>query len=282
MTFSRALEALRRNFGLVLVPVLLDLFSLFMVFFLLGEGVGRIPPDQFRVKFALPTVPPSIANVTEIDFWRLDLGVGGWEVLDRLGGAGLQVFFLLVISFLVGSFATGGFLGLLKEGLAGRKATVQGFLPHGRYFWKRFILLQLLLALVFVVSLIFLLPLIIFTRALGALLIALAFLAVAALLIFVEYALVDEDLEILPALDRSVHTVAGNFRPVLLHILGVAAINFLASFLVNAMGQFSLLPAILVYAPVGTYGVLVLYCLYRDLHGEDEEPLEITVVDYQQ
>ena len=135
---------------------------------------------------------------------------------------------------------------------------MQGFLTHGRYFWKRFILLQLLLALVFIVSLIFLLPLIIFTRALGALLIALAFLAVAALLIFVEYALVDEDLEILPALDRSVHTVAGNFRPVLLHILGVAAINFLASFLVNAM-QFSLLPAILSTLRWGLRG-LVLYC----------------------
>jgi len=89
LAFSRALEALRRNFGLVLVPVLSDLFSFLLVFFLLGGGVGRIPPDQLGVKFALPTIPPSISDVTEIDFLRLDFGAGGLEVLDRLGGTGV-------------------------------------------------------------------------------------------------------------------------------------------------------------------------------------------------
>ncbi len=269
MAFSQALEALRRNFGLVLVPVLMDLLSLLMVLFLLGEWVGRIPPDQFRVKFAIPTVPPSISNVTEINFLRLDFSAsaGGWEVIDRIVGTGGPFLLMLVISFLVGSLVTGGFLGLLKDGLVGIKATVQGFFAHGRYFWKRLLLLQLLLVLVLILSLVFLMPLIFIARALGAILIALAFLAAAVLLVFVEYALVEEDLEILPALDRSVRTVAANFGPVLLHILGVAAINLLASFIVNAMGQFSLLLAVLVYAPVGTFGVMVLYCLYRDLHG---------------
>ncbi|HHY36771.1 MAG TPA: hypothetical protein GX518_03685 [Firmicutes bacterium] len=272
MAFSRALEALRRNFGLVLVPVLSDLFSFLLVFFLLGGGVGRIPPDQLGVKFALPTIPPSISDVTEIDFLRLDFGAGGLEVLDRLGGTGVPIFLLLlVISFLVDSFVTGAFLGLLKDGLAGTRATMQGFFAWGRYFWKRFILLHLLLALVLVLAFVFLVPLLLFIPVLGGLLITLAFLVVAALLVFVEYALVEEDLEILPALEGSVRTVAANFRPVLLHILGVAAINLLASFLVNVIGRFSLLPAILLYAPVGTYGVFVLYCLYRELHSGGQE-----------
>ena len=284
MLFNDSIERIRSNPKILIIPLLYNLFL--YIYFLMGDF--KLTRD-FNLSFTLPSIPPQITQVIEVELPRLQE-----LILGRLGLPGELTYeelinfftipntFYLVISLLIlgmiASFIQSGFLGLIKADFRGNKATLSGFMDNARYFFIRLFLTKLLyfVAALLIISLI----MVIFLTGgsaesphltniggilliMGALLVG--FLIIILLLVFHEFSIVEDDTGVFDGIRRSYITVKTNLIKTIKNLFLVALMMAIVGMLTQLVAMLSLLLSIFIYIPVGTLGVYVIYALYRQL-----------------
>ncbi len=182
---------LSRNLLLVAIPLLFDLLSFFLGLFLHGFSGGSKMTLKVNLTVGLPSVSELLdrtlmANGVHIDLHGLSLT--GLALL-------LPLLFLLFSAFL-----QGGFIGLLHDVAAGRRATLDRFFRHATHFFARFLVIQLVLIVgVLLAGTVLMLLLGLF----GVLLFMISFLCMRILFVYFEFTVVADDISLGEALRRS-------------------------------------------------------------------------------
>ncbi|OWZ84657.1 hypothetical protein [Natranaerobius trueperi] len=298
MVLKDALKQLQKNYKVIAIPLIIDILLLMIIYLpLIFKGVRDIDigKDPFNFKiFTSVSIPPSITDVMDINFsvneiTNFNLGEYNLNMFDSfiLSGAIIiiVVIFFILLGFVATSLVKAGFLGTIKDGFNNApKASFNRFTVNAKLHFWNILKYQLMLTGVILLGILFMIILIFtsisffdvlnFTSILSfvlgfglfMLLILLVILILTILLVFTPYAIVDDNLPPIKAIVTSFKTVKRYLWVVLLHLLIIWLLTIVASIIVNIVGSVSIIVATLVFTPIGTYLIFIIYQLYRKLN----------------
>jgi len=220
---NRAFTALGKNISLVIVPVIMDLASLFLGL----VTAGFVGESSVEFKFTLNVGVPSIANVLE------QKSMAGGLDFNLAGGSGSEgiALLLFLVFFIAGAFVEAGFIGQVYELAKTKSPSVQSFLDYANRFWLRFLGLRLLILAVSFFGAFFS----ILFGFIGFLTFLILFTVLRIQYIYWEFTLLSEDLALMEALRLS-RQHYNNRTPELAGVLvAILVVNFLASLVFNML-----------------------------------------------
>ena len=236
---NRAFTTIRHNLSLIVAPVLLDIFALFLG--LVTTGFWGEP--QLAFKFLIDVGVPSISNILQQNV--LAGGVDISEVIESDG----SVLLVMLVFFFLGALIEGGFIGSIYEMALGEPPTVAKFISYAKKYWGRFLMLRLLISVVLFLGIIVAASLALF----GLLAFTIAYIVFRIKYIYWEFTIVAEDLGVIDAFRRSNQHFklrALEFSSVIILML---AVNFLAGLVFNLFwNPIVLFLGIFIYAYFGT------------------------------
>jgi len=305
MVLKQALTSFQNNPKIAVVPVLLDLGAILLVFLILASvfpGIVDVDlsQDSFHVGLAFPSIPPSVSDVLEGEWVITGVDEGAlvdWAMYRVQEPADALPYIppligLILVGVALGVFFEAGFLGSLKDGYRQHKQITPVFFIENakKYFWNllkyRLLILGVIVALFLLVILFFyavsrsadpfaFLNLLPFLRVI-ALLLLLGAIVFAFFLIFVPYAIVDENLPLFKAMFASFDAVKSAIGKVILHLLALTGIFLGVSIVINGVALLSVFIAIILYAPAGCFGIYTLYLLFCRIREERRRVKEET------
>lgn len=274
-------DKIKNNPKILAVPLIFNLL-LYAYFHFVGFSLT----GSFNFSLTLPSIPPEITQVVEVKLPRfqemalemlnLSPSLTYEQFLEALSLENIIYITAFIAAFsLLRSFIQGGFLGLIKNDFGGYKASFNGFLHNGRYFLIRLFLTQMLYFLLITVFIVLLVGVVATSDPMFALrgglffalgITVLALLIIVLLLVFHEYAIVENDTGVLDGIRRSYITVKTNVVETLKYLLVVAVIMLIGGAITQLVAGISLVLAIVIFVPVGTVGIYIIYELYRYLN----------------
>lgn len=260
---NRSFSLLRRNLGLILVPVIMDIIAFFTGLL----AVGFFGEPSFQLKLFLTVGVPSIGDILENNF----LAGGNINLTGTPEAAGIAV--LLFLIFLVlSAFIEAGFIGLLYETARNEVSpSVSNFAGYAKRFGLRFLGLRLLIFIVTLVGFVF--GLLLFF--VGVIAFMIIFIILRIKYIYWEFTIVAEDLGILEAFQRSRELYDQRSPELANIIIKILAANFLFGLALNFLWMpIILFIGIFLYAYVATGLQLELMLSLPGLKNEPQPPLE--------
>lgn len=250
MTSIRAGVALaRKQHWLWLLPIAISLAGLLLSMLSLGEW--PLPEPGLHLRATIPSSIPEISEIIAIP----KLGL----LSDSFG-----IFVILLAVLLFRLFLNAGYLAGGMRALRGESVDLPTFWADCKYFFKRLLLIGLLILLVVPISLVAL--------ALIHPIIALVAAVVAIMyLFFWEVAVVYEDLDLLAGFKRG-HTIMRTYLgEIILLMLTVILISGAISLLLNWLAQtyWGYLLAILIWSIIGATLFIAVIHFYSELVQRD-------------
>lgn len=242
-------DVVRKQHWLWLLPVVLSLGVLLLNMLSLGEWPLPEPGLQFRA-----TIPSSIPEISGI--------ISGPNLGLMSDSFGIFVILLAVMLFRI--FLNAGYLAGGMRALRGEAVDMSTFWADCQHFFKRLLLIGLLLLFAAPISLVVL-------AAIHPIVALVAALVATIYLFFWEIAVVYEDLDLLAGFIRGHTIMRKNLYEVVLLVITVLSISGGVSLFVNSLAQYywGYLLAILIWSVVGaSLFIAVIHC-YRELVERD-------------
>jgi len=232
MELDNGFRVLRKNRWIWLLPTVLSLVSL-----LLTPLFGFFPTVQrgIHIKFAVPTGMPDLDSILKLE--QMNIGVPVRP----------QMLLFALISILVDTFFTGGWLAMVFAALRGTEPDKTDLWEQSRYFFSRLLLTRILTLLVGIFGLVLLA---IFLGPLAFILLILAFVGLMYVF-FWELAIVGEDLSVGEGFTRGYEVLRANLGEVLRVVLPIALYTAIISLVANLIAQHILGYVLLI--PVWSY-----------------------------
>jgi hypothetical protein len=262
LTYSDALgkgsDVIRKNYWLLIIPIISDMLLLVIKYLSTGVFIDTARIPQFQLKFALPTALPSLKNVIDAfpDLISYNTNTGFQNTVLTLTNTipqpwkNIYMVCCLLLFAIFTAFLRGGLLGsMVKTYKTGEKATLKDFIFFSRYYWSRFLGLNILGFL--------------------AILVALAFIPIvfiyfiASLFIFyLSYALVWDDVSVLEAISRAVSRFTSRFGNTLGFMIYIAFFLGLLSLIVVPLSRFNVFLGSILYNVCACYFVAAILIMY--------------------
>jgi len=262
-TLERGVRVVTRYWGLAMVPLLWDLFQWWWACWgvLLGINTSwhwRMGPQaastsNFQIKFTLPGSFPSIE--------QLGITLGPHPAPET--GFHLLALVLGVVFLVAATFVRGGYLGCLNASLTGKPVRWPAFAYYGRYYFLR--LMSLTLVILFISFLTGL-----FALVIQGPVFVLVLPVFMVFFIFMDYALVVEDLTVGEALSRGPQ-VLWSGRGIFVGFIFVSLLlTGSLTWLLNYLGPLRVLLALILYPWLGTGLVAAFMDGYRQVAAPGE------------
>lgn len=241
---------------LVLLPLIWDLIIFAPLAF---ANMGVV-----HVKLTLPTSLPTIQNLLP-DAAQLAQGssfVMGYPRTITSGFLGLVIIFLLM------PYINGGYLGVIAEEIRQVEQRSSFIVLANRYF-TRFLLMRLLvLAAFFILAPIFLvIPFL-------AILMVIFLLFLSILILFWDYSVVYDNIDVLPALSKAYTVFSGNVSEVARALVPIVLLMIPMTFVTSlSMSSPLLILMIILYAYLGAVFVSGIMSLYVKLQGKSSREI---------
>ncbi|MDA8234640.1 MAG: hypothetical protein M0Z31_07585 [Clostridia bacterium] len=245
-------------------PLVWELFRALLVTVGLNLGGWWPVEPRFYLVFTMPRswpaldylLPQPVTGPSLAHLARPDLGLEPFSDLKALA--------LIVILTVIGAYLKGGFLGLVKNALAGQELNIKDFLEYGIKFFNRFLKLGLILLLAEGVYWWYMFPAAKEVQPVIILSLISGYTLIHLVMLFTSVAIVFQDLPLWDGVKKSWTTLRVHGRVVIPFVLYGALVNGLVAIPLN--WAVSTVPGLLgaagIYAIVGSglaAGLMYLY-----------------------